>query len=86
MHGMAEATSGAPGAARQARIVALSGPVGAGKSTLARALAASYGAVHLRTLDLLRDHASQHGTALLLDRRALQEYGDQLDLETGAGG
>ena len=80
---MTEATSGVPAAAQQSRIVVLSGPVGAGKSTLARALADSYGAVHLRTLDLLRDHARRHGVALPADRRALQDYGDQLDRETG---
>ena len=50
---------------------------------MARALADSYGAVHLRTLDLLRNHARQHKVALPADRRALQDYGDQLDRETG---
>jgi adenylosuccinate synthase len=78
---MAEAC-GAPAGGRQPRIVVLSGPVGAGKSTLADALADSYGAVHLRTLDLLRDHARQQGAELASDRRALQDYGDRLDRET----
>lgn len=80
---MVEAASAVPAAARQPRIVVLSGPVGAGKSTLAGALASSYGAVHLRTLDILRGHAGRRGTALPSDRRALQDYGDQLDRETG---
>jgi adenylosuccinate synthase len=68
---------------QQARIVVLSGPVGAGKSTLGTALASRYGAAHLRTLDLLRDHARLHGDALPPDRRALQDYGDLLDRDTG---
>ena len=61
----------------------MSGPVGAGKSTLARALAGSYHAGHLRTQELLRDRAEEHGIELSSDRRSLQEYGDQLDEETG---
>lgn len=80
---MVEARSTVPLAARQPRIVVLSGPVGAGKSTLASALADSYDAVHLRTLDILRGHAQRRGTPLSSDRRALQDYGDQLDRETG---
>ena len=80
---MVEAASRDPAAARQPRIVVLSGPVGAGKSTLASALASSYSAVHLRTLDLLRDHARENGPALPADRRSLQDYGDRLDRETG---
>ena len=80
---MIEVTSGAPATTRQPRIVVLSGPVGAGKSTLASALARSYGATHLRTLDILRGHASRHGAGLPSDRRALQDYGDRLDQETG---
>src|SRR5260370_19455025 len=75
---MVEPTSGVPAAARQPRIVALSGPVGAGKSTLASALASSYGAMHLRTLDILHDHARRQGTGLPFDRRALQEDRDPL--------
>jgi adenylate kinase family enzyme len=66
-----EVSSGAPATARQVRVAVLSGPVGAGKSTLARALAGSYGALHLKTLDLLRDHAVRRGDSLPSDRRAL---------------
>jgi adenylosuccinate synthase len=80
---MTEAAGQVPAAASQVRIVVLSGPVGGGKSTLARALAESYGAMHLRTQGLLRDRADRHGTELPPDRRALQAYGDQLDQETG---
>ena len=65
------------------RIVVLSGPVGAGKTTLGRALEASYGAVYVRTQDLLRDHAEENGVGLPAARRALQDYGDRLDRETG---
>jgi adenylosuccinate synthase len=65
------------------RIVVLSGPVGAGKTTLGRALEARYGAVYVRTQDFLRDHAEDHGVGLPPERRALQEYGDRLDRETG---
>lgn len=79
---MIEATSGVPAATRQPRIVVMSGPVGAGKSTLASALSSSYGATHLRTLEILRGHARRHGVTLPSDRRALQDYGDQLDQET----
>ena len=58
---MMEAMRTLPAVGQQPRIVVLSGPVGAGKSTLASALADSYGAVHLRTLDILRGHARRHG-------------------------
>jgi adenylate kinase family enzyme len=64
------------------RIVVLSGPVGAGKSTLGKALAGNYDAVYVRTQDLLRDHAEDHGIDLPAERRALQDYGDQLDTDT----
>ena len=69
-------------AGESTRIVVLSGPVGAGKTTLATALAARYDAVHVRTLDLLRDHAADHDVDLPAARRSLQEYGDHLDQET----
>jgi adenylosuccinate synthase len=67
---------------KSTRIVVLSGPVGAGKSTLAVALASRYDAVQVRTQDLLRDHAADHGVNLPAERRALQDYGDRLDQET----
>lgn len=65
------------------RIVVLSGPVGAGKSTLAKALARRYNAAYLRTQELLHRHADDNGVDLPAERRAMQDYGDQLDQETG---
>jgi adenylosuccinate synthase len=65
------------------RIVVLSGPVGAGKTTLGRALEAGYSATYVRTQDLLRDHAEDHGVSLPAERRAFQDYGDRLDRSTG---
>jgi adenylosuccinate synthase len=64
------------------RIVVLSGPVGAGKSTLGKALEARYNVIYVRTQDLLRDHAADHDVDLPAERRALQNYGDRLDRET----
>lgn len=64
------------------RIVVLSGPVGAGKSTLARGLAERYGTRYIRTQDLMRDHAEAVGESLPAERKALQEFGERLDTET----
>jgi adenylosuccinate synthase len=64
------------------RIVVLSGSVGAGKSTLARGLAERYAARHIRTQDLMRDYAEANGESLPNERKALQDYGERLDLET----
>lgn len=64
------------------RLVVLSGPVGAGKSTLARGLVERYGAKHVRTQELLRDHAEVYEDELPAERRALQDYGDHLDKTT----
>lgn len=68
------------------RIVVLSGPVGAGKSTLARGLAERYEARHIRTQDLMRDHAEATGESLPAERHALQDYGERLDAETAGSG
>lgn len=65
------------------RIVVVSGPVGAGKTTLASALAHRFGAVHVRTRDLLNDRAARSGERAPSDRAGLQEYGDRLDTQTG---
>ena len=65
------------------RIVVVSGPVGAGKSTLADRLCRRYAAVHVRTSDIMRDIAISHGIGLLDERRAMQDFGDQLDRDTG---
>lgn len=64
------------------RIVVVSGPVGAGKSTLAGRLANRFGAVHIRTRDLIVERARQNGDTPPSDRAGLQAYGEQLDLET----
>jgi adenylosuccinate synthase len=63
-------------------IAVLSGPVSSGKSTLAERLATKYGAVHLRTRELMASHAAASGYALAMDRAALQKYGERLDTET----
>ena len=65
------------------RIIVLSGPVAAGKSTLAASLAERYGADHLRTQHLLRRLAADQQEPLPAERRALQDYGDHLDTTTG---
>lgn len=67
------------------RLVVISGPVGSGKSTLARRLVSRYGAFYIRTQDLMRAHAVAYDKELPLERRALQEYGEQLDIDTGGG-
>lgn len=64
------------------RIVVISGPVGAGKSTLARRLAARFGASHIRTRDLIIERARVSGDAVPRDRAGLQAYGERLDIET----
>lgn len=65
------------------RIVVLSGPVGAGKSTLGRNLAESFEVDYIRTQELIADAAAIKGDVLAADRRAMQEYGDNLDRSTG---
>lgn len=61
-------------------IVALSGPVAAGKSTLATGLQRDYAALSISTRELLRARA---GTGQPLDdRRSLQEFGEHLDTST----
>ena len=62
--------------------MALSGPVGAGKTTLAENLAAEYGATHVRTRDLMAQRGQRTGVAPPIDRAGLQAHGDQLDAET----
>ncbi|MEM6108472.1 adenylosuccinate synthetase [Mycobacterium sp. 050272] len=64
------------------RMVVVSGPVGAGKSTLAESLAYRYGAVHVRTSDIMRDIAVSRGESLPDERRAMQDFGDRLDADT----
>jgi len=64
------------------RVVALSGPVGAGKSTLANHIASAFGGTLIRTQDLMLEAAERAGTRLRHERRALQQYGEQLDRES----
>jgi adenylosuccinate synthase len=63
-------------------IVVLSGPVSSGKSTLAERLADKYGGEHLRTRELMAAHAQASGDTLVMDRAALQRYGERLDHQT----
>lgn len=70
---------------KRLQIVAISGPVGAGKSTLARGLTDRYNGRHLSTKELLRTHAQTIGDDLPAERRALQDYGDALDTQTDGG-
>ena len=60
------------------RIILLSGPISAGKTTLANGLAARYGIHPIKTGDLLRERFSR----LKATRGALQRAGEQLDTET----
>lgn len=63
-------------------IVALSGPVCSGKSTLAAGLVSRYGATHVSTRELLQARAAASGHQGLIERRALQEFGERLDQTT----
>jgi len=64
------------------RIIAISGPVGAGKSTLAKDLALRFRLAHIRTQDLMRDAANDRSASIEPTRRAMQDYGEALDRET----
>lgn len=61
-------------------VVVLSGPVSAGKTTLAARLVDRFGAIHYKTSTLLEQRA-QGGVDL--ERTAMQEFGEGLDRETG---
>lgn len=63
-------------------IVVVSGPVGAGKSTLAARLQRRYGAAHVRTHEMMQEVAVRRGFGLAGERRAMQEFGDRLDEDT----
>ncbi|HYV45974.1 MAG TPA: adenylosuccinate synthetase [Myxococcaceae bacterium] len=60
------------------RIVVLSGPVVAGKSTLARTLASQYGFTRLSTRQLIEEELGVEA-----ERRSLQRAGEDLDKKTG---
>ncbi|NNC16788.1 AAA family ATPase [Corallococcus exiguus] len=58
-------------------VVVVSGPIGAGKTTLAQGLARRFGALHLHSKDFLRKHGGDGS------RRTRQELTVALDRETG---
>jgi adenylosuccinate synthase len=60
-------------------IVVLSGPIGAGKSTLAGEFERRYGALRVNSRELLRKRAGTEG----MDRQPLQAAGEALDQSTG---
>jgi adenylate kinase family enzyme len=62
-------------------VVVISGPIGAGKSSLASRLVEAYNADVLRTRDVLELEYHVHRRSP--NRGRLQELGDQLDRETG---
>ncbi|TPG17161.1 adenylosuccinate synthetase [Pedococcus bigeumensis] len=65
-------------------IVVLSGPVAAGKSSLAAGLKVEYSARVVRTRLLLQERfAALHQAGDLNERRALQEFGEHLDGQDG---
>ena len=62
-------------------VVALSGAIAVGKSTVASKLVERWGGTVVKTRDALVDLASKRGVDLT-ERRAMQEFGDVLDAET----
>ena len=62
------------------RVIVLTGPVASGKSTLAERLERRFGAQRLSTRTLLLARLDDGAPR---DRRALQDFGDRLDAETG---
>lgn len=71
-----------PGQQAPLIVVALSGPIGSGKSSLAAALTERFGTFRLSTQGLMADVADSTGGRLEAERRALQDYGEQLDRDT----
>lgn len=61
-------------------VVVLSGPVSAGKTTLAKRLVKRFEAVHYKTSRLLEQRAAGR---VELERTAMQEFGEHLDRTTG---
>src|SRR5256885_10800615 len=62
------------------RILLLSGPVAAGKSSVAALLVERGGFARVRSGHFLSEYATARG--LTPDRQTLQEVGDRLDIET----
>lgn len=63
-------------------VVVLSGPVGAGKTTVGKSLTERFDAHPIHTREMLREMARSSRQELPTERRALQGYGDQLDTES----
>ena len=63
------------------KIILLSGSVSSGKTTLAKALAERFGAVHVKTWEIIRRVYPE----VTMDRRALQRRGESLDRRTQGG-
>ena len=63
-------------------IVLVSGNVGVGKSTLVRFLESRFGALTVKTREVIRDLASKRGQSIASERRALQLFGEKLDKST----
>ena len=61
------------------KIVLLSGPVSAGKTTLSGKLSSRYGVQVFKTRDVLKKHAE----GIEQTREALQDFGEKLDQKTG---
>ncbi len=61
-------------------VVVLSGPVSAGKTTLAKRLVDRYGAKHYKTSELLEKLS---GGRIPRERTAMQEFGERLDRSSG---
>ena len=70
------------------RVIAIDGPAGAGKSTIARALAARLGLEYLDTGAMYRGvtFAALHGNVSLDDTDAVAELSRRVDLEVGEAG
>ena len=64
-------------------IVLISGNVSAGKSVLSENLRHNYGASRVKTKEVLQDLAFKRKKNLPSERKALQEFGTQLDQSTG---
>lgn len=63
-------------------IVALSGRIGSGKTTLAHRLVSRHGACHLRSNQVLRSRAARDGLGEVRERAVLQRYSADLDAAT----
>jgi len=81
-------SSGSPASAGRKIIVAIDGPAGAGKSTIARRLARHFGLLNLETGAMYRAFALKalRAHAPLEDSRALEELAGETDIRLESGG